>query len=61
MINVAQSRAAVAAMHGDIVAMTKAQFAELLAEVEIGQNARRALTNIRSVVAIAASASGAPA
>jgi hypothetical protein len=61
MLNVAQIRAAVAASPGDAVAMTKGQIAQLLTEIEIGQNARRALTNLRSLTAIAASASGAPA
>ena len=61
MINVAKSRTALTGLKGDIVALTKAQMAELLDEVEIGQHARRSLTNIKSVVAIAASTSGAPA
>jgi len=61
MINVAQSKAALAAMAGDVVAMPKSQMAELLAELEIGQHARRALTSLKTITAIAASSSGAPA
>lgn len=61
MINVAHVRAAAAAMPGDVVTMTKAQLAELLADLELGLQARRSLTNIKSVVAIAASTVGAPA
>jgi len=60
MINVAQIRSAASASPGDIVGVSKAQLAELLTEIEIGQRARRALTNLRSLTAIAASASGAP-
>ncbi|MEG8052086.1 hypothetical protein QP185_00260 [Sphingomonas aerolata] len=43
------------------MAMSKSQYAQLLTEIETGQNARRALTNLRTIVAVAASTSGAPA
>jgi hypothetical protein len=61
MINVAQIRSAALASPGEVVGLSKAQLAELLAEIEIGQQARRALTNLRSLTAIAASRAGAPA
>ena len=61
MINVAHARTAIASVPGDVVAMPKAQYAQLLAELETGQHARRALTNLRTIVAVAASSSGAPA
>lgn len=61
MINVAQARAAMAAAPGDTVAFTKAQAAQMFSEIEVGQNARRALCNLRTMTAVAASAAGAPA
>lgn len=61
MINVAHARTAIASVPGEIVAMSKSQYAQLLTEIETGQNARRALTNLRTLVAVAASTSGAPA
>jgi len=61
MINVAHARSAIASLPGDHVALPKAQYAQLLAELETGQRARRTLTNLRSFVAVAASTSGAPA
>lgn len=61
MINVAHSKAALAAMPGDIIPLPRAQMAELLLEVEVGQQARRALTTLKTMIAIAASTSGAPA
>lgn len=61
MINVAQYKAAIASLPGDAIVLPRTQMAELLLELEIGQNARRALTNLKSITAIAASASGAPA
>jgi hypothetical protein len=60
MINVARTKAWLATIKGDIVAVPRAQMDELLSEVEVGQHARRSLTNIRSVVVIAASTAGAP-
>lgn len=61
MINVAQARAALLAAPGDTVAFSKEQAAQLLAELEVGQKARRALSNLRTMTAVAASAAGAPA
>lgn len=61
MINVAVSRAALASISGDVVALTKAQMDELLTEVEIGQKAQRVVTNMRSLLSPAASGVGASA
>lgn len=61
MINVAQFRTAVNATEGDVIALPKSQLAVLLEELEIGQTARRMLTGLKTVTAIAASTSGAPA
>jgi hypothetical protein len=61
MINVAQSRAYIDATAGDLVAVPKVQLVEMLAEVEVGQHARRALKNIGSMVSIAPHVSGVPA
>ncbi len=61
MINVAQFRTAVNATEGDVIALPKSQLAVLLEELEIGQHARRALTGLKTVTAIAASTAGAPA
>jgi hypothetical protein len=58
MINVAQFRTAVNATEGDVIALPKSQLAVLLTELEIGQNARRLLTGLKAVTAIAASTSG---
>lgn len=54
MINVAHARAALDAMTGDAVVTAKAQMAEMLTEIELGQRARRALTNIRSITTVLA-------
>jgi hypothetical protein len=59
MINVAQFRAALSSVKGDTFAIPQEQMTELLAEVERGQHARRALTNIRTMVNLAANTSGA--
>jgi hypothetical protein len=61
MINVAQVRAHIEATQGEVLAVPKLQLIEMLAEVELGQHARRALTNVRSLVNIAANVSGAVA
>lgn len=61
MINVAQFRTAIEATDGDVIAIPKPQLAVLLAELEMGQHARRALTGLKMVTAIAASSAGAPA
>ncbi len=61
MINVPLARAALNAAPGDHVVYTKAQAELLLAEAEIGQRARLALINLKTVTAVAASAAGASA
>ena len=61
MINVEHSKAALNAMTGDVVAVPRIQMAELLAEVEIGNAARRALSGLKTMTTLAASASGIPA
>jgi hypothetical protein len=48
MINVAVSRAALAAIPGDIVGLTKVQFEQLLTEAERGQIAERALALLQA-------------
>ncbi len=53
MINVATIRAAVQAAPGDMVAMSKTQLAELLGEVEAGQQALRHLQELDDVERIA--------
>jgi len=60
MINVVQARSELAALPGDSLVIPKAQYAQMLTELETGQHARRALTNLQSFLAIAASTSGAP-
>jgi hypothetical protein len=60
MINVAHARAAIEAAPGDIVGLSKGQLAQLFAELEIGQRARQALTNLKTMTAVAASSAGAP-
>ncbi|HEX8419457.1 MAG TPA: hypothetical protein VF638_05530 [Sphingomonas sp.] len=61
MINVPHAVAALAAVPGDHVVYSKAQAAQMWAEIEVGQRARRALTNLKTMTAVAASAAGAPA
>lgn len=61
MINVAQIRAHIEATQGDVLAVPKVQLVEMLAEMETGQHARRALKNIRSLVNISANVAGAAA
>jgi len=61
MINVAVSRAALAAIPGDLVALTKAQVAELLTEAERGQIAERALATLHGAMPAAADSSREPA
>jgi hypothetical protein len=61
MIDLVKARAAVAAVSGDHVVMTKAQAAELFDEAEIGQQARRTVRAIGSVLGIAPPAAGAAA
>jgi hypothetical protein len=61
MINVGQVRAHIEATEGDVLAVPKLQLVEMLAEVELGQHARRALINVRTLVNIGANASGAGA
>lgn len=54
MINVAHARAHIEAVAGEALAVPKAQLFELLAEVEKGQVARRALVSVRTTVNVAA-------
>ncbi|NYD91411.1 hypothetical protein [Sphingomonas melonis] len=61
MINVAQTRAQIEAIEGEALIVPKQQLFEMLSEVELGQHARRALTNVRSLVNIASSVSRAQA
>lgn len=61
MINVAQTRAHIEATQGEVLAVPKLQLIELLAEVELGQAARRALTGVRSLVSISTNLAGARA
>lgn len=61
MINVAKSRKDIAAVDGEVLAVPKTQLLQMLAEVEVGQHAQRALTNIRSMVNIPGDPSRAPA
>ena len=49
MINVQKALAAAATMPGDIVSLTKAQYAELLGELDAGQKAHLALVNLQSM------------
>lgn len=61
MINVAVSRAALAAISGDVVALTKSQVDELLTEVEVGQKAQRVVTNMQTLLSPIATVGGASA
>lgn len=61
MIDVAHAIAAVAAIPGTVVAMPKSQIAELLAEVELGQRARRILANAAIPIVPASGTNGTPA
>lgn len=60
MINVAHARSQIAALPGDALVIPKAQYAQMLNELETGQHARRSLTKLRSFIAVAASRAGAP-
>lgn len=61
MINVTHARMHLDALRTETAVFSKAQVAEMLHEIEVGQQARRALTNIKMIVGIAASTVGAPA
>jgi hypothetical protein len=61
MINVEHYEAAIAALPGENIIVPRAQIRQLLAEVKVGQHARRALTTLKTAVTVAASQSGAPA
>lgn len=56
MINVAPIRAAAAAAPGDMVALSKTQLAELLGEIEAGQQALRQLKLLGAIDALVAPA-----
>lgn len=58
MINVSKARAQIDAAPGQILAVPKFQLIELLAEVELGQHARRALTRSPSVHGVSNSTVG---
>lgn len=58
MINVSLALADVLSAPGDRVVYTKEQAAQLLAEVDLGQRARIALTNLKTQAAIAAAKAG---
>lgn len=58
MIDVAQYKIEIAALPGDSIIVPRAQIHELLAEVETGQRARRALSSLKTMAAIAASTTG---
>ena len=60
MIDVAKSRAEIAAMQGDLLIVPKAQMDQLFDEVELGQQARRVLSSIRTISTIAFAPVGAP-
>ena len=49
MINVQKALAAAATVPGDTVSLTKAQYAELLGELDAGQKAHFALINLQSM------------
>lgn len=59
MIDVAHARENLNALPGEHVVNSKAQISELLAEVEIGQQARRALAQLKAAVSVAAIAANA--
>lgn len=58
MINVAQAQAALKALEGDQVIMTKAQYGQMLVELSRGNAARITLTNARSIMNAGAGAAG---
>ncbi|MDF0489193.1 hypothetical protein PX554_13715 [Sphingomonas sp. H39-1-10] len=58
MINVASARAALDAIEGEKVELTKAQYSEILTEVARGNAARISLTNVRSILGASALAAG---
>lgn len=53
MIDVPQARAAIAAVDGDHVAYSKEQMAQLLTELEEGQQAKREAARLRAAVGAA--------
>ena len=61
MIDVAQYKAEIAAIPGESIILPRTQVQELLAELEAGQIARRALSRIRTISLISSSVSGLPA
>ncbi|RZF64290.1 hypothetical protein EWE75_12145 [Sphingomonas populi] len=58
MIDVARAKAALDAIDGEKVVLTKAQYAEMLTEVSRGNAARILLTNARSIMSAGALAAG---
>ena len=60
-MNAQAAKAAVLAAPGGHVMYTKEQAVQMLTEVEIGQRARRALSNLKTLAAAAANAAGAAA
>ena len=58
MINVVRARAAAAITPGETIAMTKAQYGQMLDQIALGNAARIRLTNIRSIANAGADAAG---
>ncbi|WP_242148899.1 hypothetical protein [Sphingomonas sp. BAUL-RG-20F-R05-02] len=58
MIDVARAKAALDAIEGEKVEITKEQYAQLLTEVGRGNAARITLTNARSIMSAGALAAG---
>jgi hypothetical protein len=54
MIDVAQYKAEIASIPGDAVIVPRTQLHELLAELEAGQAAKRALSRIRTITTTSA-------
>jgi hypothetical protein len=58
MIDTGQVRAYIDATQGELIAVPKLQLVEMLAEVEIGQHARRSITSIRRQLGLMAGTAG---
>lgn len=58
MINVPSALAALKAIEGEQVVLTKAQYSEIMTEVARGNAARMTLTNARSIMTAGALAAG---
>jgi hypothetical protein len=61
MIDVAQYKTEIAAIPGDAIILPRTQINELLAELEAGQIAKRALRRIATISGLTGSMVGAPA